>query len=97
MHKFGQFQVGFRYPEHDVTTCVIKNEDGEELGSSTVKRHFRDIPNKRLGRKNALINAIADAALTKAEITVIWKEYGKIGAIAGLPKPKKVKEEPIAQ
>ena len=84
MHKFGNFLVGFRYPEPDVTICTIKDaETFDTLGESHIKRYFRDPCVKRLARKVALHKAILDANLDRDSRKSIYDGYNAIGALKG--------------
>ena len=65
-------------PIERATTCIIFNEQGDEVASGTANVHPKDNFNKEKGRQISLARAIS--SWDKPYRTQVWDEYRTWGA-----------------
>ncbi len=59
----------------DCTSCIIQDNNKNDISIGITKRYFKDIPNKALARKQSFINAIS--TFSRDDRRILWNEYKK--------------------
>lgn len=60
--------------EREFTQCVIETPLGESVSIGTVKQYHKDVPNRKIARKESFKRAVAGLA-TKEERKMAWSLF----------------------